>query len=259
MMGPARGGGEHGVGMHVGEGVEPSHVPAGAGGSRTELAHGQSAVWAGQVQQPPTRVEYVAAGSGARGEATAGDQPGIRDAPPGRPGGAGDECFQRRLAAGKAGRRELSIPEERKKQMSIRVDRKKAGGEGEGDHLGRAERRVSLPGGEDVSAPARGGRRLASGLSRHKLDLDPEVKEKVDEVLRVPRGCRWWWTRRALPVPGRGRTSDYHDELHRSGFSISNPSAKSTLRLRVGRSPCEARSWTARKKRPAGVLHRQDA
>lgn len=61
---------------------------------------------------------------------------------------------------------------------------------------------------------------------QHKLDLDPEVKEKKDEVFEL-HGVPVVIDRNSL-LYLQGANVDYHDELHRSGFSITNPQAKST-------------------------------
>jgi iron-sulfur cluster assembly accessory protein len=61
---------------------------------------------------------------------------------------------------------------------------------------------------------------------QHKLDLDPDVKEKRDEVFEL-HGVPVVIDKKSL-LYLTGANVDYHDELHRSGFSISNPSAKST-------------------------------
>jgi iron-sulfur cluster assembly protein len=61
---------------------------------------------------------------------------------------------------------------------------------------------------------------------QHKLDLDPEVKESVDEVFEY-HGVPVVVDKKSLLYLS-GAHVDYHDELHRSGFSISNPQAKST-------------------------------
>ncbi|HEY8503774.1 MAG TPA: iron-sulfur cluster assembly accessory protein [Gemmataceae bacterium] len=60
---------------------------------------------------------------------------------------------------------------------------------------------------------------------QHKLDLDPQVTA-IDEVYEVD----------GLPVVIdkrsklylEGVTVDYHDDLNKRGFSISNPNAKTT-------------------------------
>ena len=61
---------------------------------------------------------------------------------------------------------------------------------------------------------------------QHKLDLDPEVKEKIDEVFDF-HGVYVVVDKKSLLYLGDARV-DFHDELHRSGFSVSNPTAKST-------------------------------
>jgi len=61
---------------------------------------------------------------------------------------------------------------------------------------------------------------------QHKLDLDPEVKEKIDEVFEF-HGVPVVIDKKSLLYLSGARV-DFHDELHRSGFSVSNPSAKST-------------------------------
>jgi iron-sulfur cluster assembly protein len=61
---------------------------------------------------------------------------------------------------------------------------------------------------------------------QHKLDLDPEVKEKSDELFEL-HGVGVVIDKKSLLYLD-GAHVDYHDELHRSGFSISNPNAKST-------------------------------
>ena len=61
---------------------------------------------------------------------------------------------------------------------------------------------------------------------QHKLDLDPQVNPKLDDVFEqhgVP-----------IAIDKRSQmylnevTVDFHDDLNRRGFSISNPSAKTT-------------------------------
>jgi len=61
---------------------------------------------------------------------------------------------------------------------------------------------------------------------QHKLDLDPDVKEKIDEVFEF-HGVPVVIDKKSL-LYLTGAHVDYHDELHRSGFSITNPAAKST-------------------------------
>ena len=69
---------------------------------------------------------------------------------------------------------------------------------------------------------------------QHKLDLDPEVKEKIDEVFDF-HGVQVVVDKKSLLYLADAHV-DFHDELHRSGFSISNPNAKST---------CGCGSWAA--------------
>ncbi|MCI0684509.1 MAG: iron-sulfur cluster assembly accessory protein [Gemmataceae bacterium] len=61
---------------------------------------------------------------------------------------------------------------------------------------------------------------------QHKLDLDPQTNEKLDDVFEqhgVP-----------IVIDKRSQmylnevTVDFHDDLNRRGFSINNPSAKTT-------------------------------
>ena len=61
---------------------------------------------------------------------------------------------------------------------------------------------------------------------QNKLDLDPQVNEKLDEVFDF-HGIQVAVDKRSLMYL-EGAVVDYHDELHRQGFSISNPQAKST-------------------------------
>src|SRR5262245_61900663 len=61
---------------------------------------------------------------------------------------------------------------------------------------------------------------------QHKLDLDPEVNPKLDEVFEF-HGIPVVVDKRSLMYLS-GATVDFHDDLNRRGFSISNPSAKST-------------------------------
>jgi iron-sulfur cluster insertion protein len=61
---------------------------------------------------------------------------------------------------------------------------------------------------------------------QNKLDLDDRVDEKVDEVFEF-HGVPVVVDRRSL-LYLEGATVDFHDELNRRGFSITNPSAKST-------------------------------
>lgn len=61
---------------------------------------------------------------------------------------------------------------------------------------------------------------------QHKLDLDPVVNEKLDEVFEF-HGIPVVVDKRSL-VYLDGANVDFHDELNKRGFSITNPSAKST-------------------------------
>ncbi len=61
---------------------------------------------------------------------------------------------------------------------------------------------------------------------QHKLDLDPNMNPKLDEVFEI-HGVAVVIDKRSSMYLG-GVTVDFHDELHRSGFSISNPNAKRT-------------------------------
>src|SRR5437588_13095639 len=61
---------------------------------------------------------------------------------------------------------------------------------------------------------------------QHKLDLDPQVSEKLDEVFEF-HGVPVVVDKRSLMYLGEA-TVDYHDDLNRRGFSISNPTDKST-------------------------------
>jgi iron-sulfur cluster assembly accessory protein len=61
---------------------------------------------------------------------------------------------------------------------------------------------------------------------QHKLDLDPTVNAKLDEVITM-HGVEIVVDKRSLLYLD-GVTVDYHDDLNKRGFSISNPGAKST-------------------------------
>jgi iron-sulfur cluster assembly protein len=61
---------------------------------------------------------------------------------------------------------------------------------------------------------------------QHKLDLDPAVNEKLDDVFElngvpvvVDKRSQMYLT---------GVTVDFHDDLNRRGFSVNNPGAKTT-------------------------------
>ena len=61
---------------------------------------------------------------------------------------------------------------------------------------------------------------------QHKLDLDPTVNEKLDETFEM-NGVPVVIDKRSLLYLG-GVTVDFVDDLNKRGFSITNPSAKST-------------------------------
>lgn len=61
---------------------------------------------------------------------------------------------------------------------------------------------------------------------QHKLDLDLSVNPKLDEVIEQ-NGVAVAIDRRSLMYLEDAQV-DFHDDLNRRGFSINNPSAKST-------------------------------
>ncbi len=61
---------------------------------------------------------------------------------------------------------------------------------------------------------------------QHKLDLDPTINEKLDEIFEF-HGVPVVVDKRSLMYLD-GVTVDFHDDLNRRGFSVSNPQAKST-------------------------------
>ena len=61
---------------------------------------------------------------------------------------------------------------------------------------------------------------------QNKLDLDPVVNEKLDETIEQ-HGVPIVIDKRSL-LYLTDVTVDFHDDLNRRGFSISNPNAKST-------------------------------
>ena len=61
---------------------------------------------------------------------------------------------------------------------------------------------------------------------QHKLDLDPQVSDKLDQLFEF-HGVPVVVDKRSLMYL-ENATVDFHDDLNRRGFSISNPSAKST-------------------------------
>jgi len=61
---------------------------------------------------------------------------------------------------------------------------------------------------------------------QHKLDLDPQVNPKLDDVFSF-HGIDVVVDKRSL-LYLQGVTVDFHNDLNRRGFSVSNPQAKST-------------------------------
>ena len=61
---------------------------------------------------------------------------------------------------------------------------------------------------------------------QHKLDLDPVINDKLDEVFEM-HGVPVVVDKRSLMYLGDA-TVDFHDEINRRGFSITNHNAKST-------------------------------
>jgi iron-sulfur cluster assembly protein len=61
---------------------------------------------------------------------------------------------------------------------------------------------------------------------QHKLDLDPAFNEKLDEEFSF-HGVPVVVDKRSLMYLA-DVTVDFHDDLNKRGFSITNPSAKST-------------------------------
>jgi len=61
---------------------------------------------------------------------------------------------------------------------------------------------------------------------QHKLDLDPEVNTKLDAQFEE-HGVSIVIDKRSLLYLD-GVTVDFHDDLNKRGFSISNPNAKGT-------------------------------
>jgi iron-sulfur cluster assembly protein len=64
-----------------------------------------------------------------------------------------------------------------------------------------------------------------SGL-QHKLDLDPQANPKMDDIFEA-HGVPIVIDRRSMMYL-QGVTVDFHDEISRRGFSVSNPNAKTT-------------------------------
>ena len=61
---------------------------------------------------------------------------------------------------------------------------------------------------------------------QHKLDLDPVVNEKLDDAFEL-HGVPVVVDKRSLMYLS-DVVVDFHDDLNKRGFSINNPSAKST-------------------------------
>jgi iron-sulfur cluster assembly protein len=61
---------------------------------------------------------------------------------------------------------------------------------------------------------------------QHKLDLDPQINEKLDEVFDF-HGVPVVVDKRSLMYLDNAHV-DFHDDLNKRGFSITNPNAKST-------------------------------
>lgn len=61
---------------------------------------------------------------------------------------------------------------------------------------------------------------------QHKLDLDPQCNEKLDNVFSF-HGIDVVIDKRSQLYLG-GVTVDFHNDLNKRGFSITNPSAKGT-------------------------------
>lgn len=61
---------------------------------------------------------------------------------------------------------------------------------------------------------------------QNKLDLDPNFNEKSDELFEV-NGVGVVADRKSLLYIG-GATVDFHNDLNKRGFSVSNPNAKTT-------------------------------
>lgn len=61
---------------------------------------------------------------------------------------------------------------------------------------------------------------------QHKLDLDETVNEKLDELFEA-HGVKIVVDKRSL-LYLEGVTVDFHDDLNKRGFSVTNPHAKTT-------------------------------
>src|ERR671929_210729 len=56
---------------------------------------------------------------------------------------------------------------------------------------------------------------------QHKLDLDPQINDKLDEIFEF-HGVPVVVDKRSLMYLG-DVTVDYHEDMHKQGFSINNP------------------------------------
>jgi iron-sulfur cluster assembly accessory protein len=61
---------------------------------------------------------------------------------------------------------------------------------------------------------------------QHKLDLDPQVNQQIDQLFEF-HGVPVVVDKRSLMYLDNAMV-DFHDDLNRRGFSITNPNAKST-------------------------------
>src|SRR5436190_12019203 len=61
---------------------------------------------------------------------------------------------------------------------------------------------------------------------QNKLDLDPQVNEKLDETFEV-HGVPVVIDKRSMLYLS-GAVVDFHEDLNKRGFSITNPQAKTT-------------------------------
>ncbi|QEL19421.1 HesB/IscA family protein [Limnoglobus roseus] len=61
---------------------------------------------------------------------------------------------------------------------------------------------------------------------QHKLDLDETINEKLDDTFEL-HGVNIVIDKRSMLYLD-GVTVDFHDDLNKRGFSVTNPSAKTT-------------------------------
>jgi iron-sulfur cluster assembly protein len=61
---------------------------------------------------------------------------------------------------------------------------------------------------------------------QNKLDLDPNFNEKIDQLFDV-HGLQVVIDKRSM-LYLQGATVDFHDDLNKRGFSVTNPTAKGT-------------------------------